>query len=84
MENSKFKRVISMYKINEELALKYTSLLNDSAIEIDNCSNCSGLCNCKNMIKGYCNVPIVGDKVINFSYDMCRYLKNESYKERKK
>lgn len=81
MENSKFKRVISMYKINEELALKYTSLLNDSAIEIDNCSNCSGLCNCKNMIKGYCNVPIVGDKVINFSYDMCRYLKNESYKE---
>lgn len=81
MENYKFKRVISMYKINEELALKYTSLLNDSAIEIDNCSNCSGLCNCKNMIKGYCNVPIVGDKVINFSYDMCRYLKNESYKE---
>lgn len=81
LEDAKFKKVISMYKIDENVGMKYTSLLNDSAIEIDNCSNCPGLYCCKNLVKGYCNVPVVNEKTISFSYNMCRYLKNESYKD---
>lgn len=81
LENNKFKSLISMFKINEELAVKYTSLLMDSAVEVDNCKNCSCLAECKNSIRGYCNTPIVNEKNINFSYNICRYLKNEQYKD---
>ena len=40
LEDSRFKSIISMFKINEDLASKYTSILMDSAIEIENCKNC--------------------------------------------
>ena len=81
MEKSSFINLISMYKIDEELAIKYTSLLYDSSVEVENCKNCESLCNCKNCVKGFCLVPEVHDKTINFSYNICRYKEKETYKE---
>ncbi|MDD6879748.1 MAG: primosomal protein DnaI [bacterium] len=81
LEDYRFKSVIKLFNIKEELGCKYTSLIMDSSVEIDNCKNCKGLFECKNSIKGYCNTPVVKDKVINFSYNMCRYLNKEQYKD---
>lgn len=81
LEDSRFKSIISMFKINEDLASKYTSILMDSAIEIENCKNCKCLSECKNEIKGYCMVPKVNKSTINFSYDICRYCYNEKYRD---
>lgn len=76
-----FKNLITMFKIKEKLGMEYTSLLMDSAIEVDHCKECQGLNCCKNTVKGYCMVPNINDKVINFSYNICNYLSNEKYKD---
>ena len=81
LEDNRFKNIISMFKIDEELGSKYTSLLMDSAIEIENCKNCKHLCECKNEIKGHCLVPNINKNTINFSYDICRYSYNEKYRD---
>lgn len=81
LEKPCFKELISMYKIDEELATKYTSLLYDSSVEVENCKNCESIHDCKNCVKGFCLVPEVHDKTINFSYNICRYEKKEVYKE---
>lgn len=81
LEDSKFKSLISMVKIKEELASKYTTRLMDSAIEVNNCKSCPCLASCKNEIKGCYLYPNVNEKTINFSYNTCRYKNKEKYKD---
>lgn len=81
LENNEFKSLIKHFSIKEDLAVKYTSMLLDSSKEIENCKNCPCLANCKNEIKGHCMIPVVNDKVINFSYNICRYKLSEKYRE---
>lgn len=81
LEDKRFSNAISMFNISEDLGCKYTSILMDSAKEIDNCKNCRNLCQCKNEIKGHCLVPKVNSNTINFSYDICRFCYNEKYRD---
>lgn len=81
LEDDRFKSVVSMFKIKEDLAMKYTSILMDCAKEIENCKNCKHLSECSNEVKGYCMVPRVNNNVINFSYHICRYCYSEKYKD---
>lgn len=81
LEDQRFKSLISMAKIKEELASKYTTRLMDSAIEVDNCKNCPCLASCKNEIKGCYLYPNINEKTINFSYNTCRYKNKEKYKD---
>ena len=81
LEDSKFKSLISMLKLREDLAMKYTTRLMDCAVEVDNCKNCSSLSSCKNSVKGYCLFAKENGNVINFSYNMCRYLSKEEYRD---
>ena len=81
LENKDFNYVIKTYKIKEELAIKYTSLIEDSSCEIKNCKNCPGLYACKNEIEGHCMIPNVTEKNINFSYNICKYAIAEKYRD---
>lgn len=81
MEDDDFKYLVNTLKIKEELAIKYNSLLMDSAKELKNCKNCKCLESCKNEVKGHCMVPIVKDKVINFSYNICKFEQAEKYRD---
>ena len=81
LEDPRFKSLISMAKIKEELASKYTTRLMDSAIEVDNCKNCPCLASCKNEIKGCYLYPNINEKTINLSYNTCRYKNKEKYKD---
>lgn len=81
LENDDFKYVIKQYKISEEIAQKYTSLLMDSSEEISNCRKCNGIDQCKNRVNGHCMVPIVTGKIINFSYNICKYKNEIKYKD---
>lgn len=80
-EDDKFKSLLSMANIDNELAIKYTSRLMDSAEEVNNCKDCPCLEACKNEIKGCYLYPKVNNKVINFEYNTCRYKNNEKYKD---
>ena len=63
-----FKEYVYNLNIKEEILMKYTSQLQDSLKEFQNCNNCKNLDSCKNDMKGYCNTPINENNIINFSY----------------
>ena len=81
LEDETFRRQITQYKIDEEVGMKYTSRLMDSSKEHTNCSNCPSLAACSNSVRGFCLTPKQNKNTINFSYDMCKYLKKEEYRE---
>ena len=70
-----FKKLCNRLKCDEEILMKYTSKLNDSANELKNCSKCKGLSYCKNAVKGHVYFPTVTKDFIEFSYKSCKYFK---------
>ena len=57
LKNPKLKAMVINLKINDDLAMKYTSKLEDSAGELSHCENCSSLLECQNKIEGYVYYP---------------------------
>ena len=82
LEDRKFKELVSVIKIEDDLLMKYTSRLQECAIEFDNCKNCKCLAECKNKVRGYSLVPTKDNNRISFTYRACNYTKNESYKDK--
>ena len=66
-----FRKYLDSLKIKDDILMKYTSSLEDSFMEYNNCKNCKGLLSCKNLIPGYRYTPIERNDVITFSYDAC-------------
>lgn len=80
LEDEKFKELVNVLKTDDNLLMKYTSRLQEAAIEFDHCSNCKGLVTCQNKIKGYLLTPLQDHNRINFAYRACQYTLSESYK----
>ena len=82
--NKDFKDYVYHLNIKEEILMKYTSSLQDTFVEYQNCKNCKGLANCPNTMKGYSYTAIPNEKNIIFSYDACpklnKELKENAYK----
>ena len=70
-----FKKLCNRLKCDDEILMKYTSKLTDSACELKNCSRCKGLSYCKNAVKGHVYFPNVTKDFIEFSYKSCKYFK---------
>ena len=68
-----FERLVEKLNVPEEVLMQYTSRLQDSAIEYDNCLNCKGLLSCKNQVEGYACLPVINASFIDFKYRPCRY-----------
>jgi len=75
LKDDKFKKLVTDLKAPRKVLIKYTSLLEKSSIEYDNCHNCKNIYECKNKIKGYCYVPRIEDGKLIFEYKMCKYNK---------
>lgn len=73
LEDEKFKNLVSKIKLPKKTLKLYTSLLEASSLEYDNCLKCSCLSSCPNKIIGYVYLPkIVNDK-LEFQYKACRF-----------
>ena len=72
-----FKKLCNRLKCDDEILMKYTSKLTDSACELKNCSRCKGLSYCKNAVKGLVYFPTVTKDFIEFSYKSCKYFKEK-------
>lgn len=72
-----FKKLCNRLKCDDEILMKYTSKLTDSACELKNCSRCRGLSYCKNAVKGHIYFPNVTKDFIEFSYKSCKYFKEK-------
>lgn len=75
-QDSKFKRLIATLKCREDVAMKYTSSLEDTVKELNNCESCKGLAFCKNRLEGHVYYPEYKNEKITFSYAPCRYYKD--------
>lgn len=87
--NKDFYQYVSSLPIDEETLMKYTSILEESYQEFQNCKHCRNLGSCKNKIQGYLLTPEKKERGIDFSYVCCKektkedlenhYLKNVQY-----
>lgn len=80
-----FSELVQSINMSDDELMKYTSTLEDSALEYKNCKSCKNLLCCKNKMQGYCYLPVLNDGNISFSYVACKYknkyLKENSFKK---
>ena len=80
-KDSKFRRLIKTLDVDDNIAMKYTSSLQDTIVELNNCSKCDGLINCKNRLEGHVFYPQKDENRIVFSYVPCKYQKELKLEE---
>ncbi len=81
LENKYFCKICKSLELPEETLMRYTSTLKSAAKEFENCSNCSGLNECKNEINGNLFKAFKNDEGINFSYVECKYKTKYNYQK---
>lgn len=72
-KNPEFKKLTDSLNLSDSYLMKYTSKLNQCALELSNCKNCKGLNDCKNEVKGCLFSPIIEDNNLIFSHKICKY-----------
>lgn len=82
LNNKNFRIIVDELKIPMEFGVKYTSSIEDAALERSNCCNCKGLFNCKNKIQGFKYCASNKKNHLDFSYVSCKYM-NESINNNK-
>ncbi len=83
LEDPNFVKLVNRLDVSEEVLIKYTSKLENTVCELNNCKGCKGLSYCKNRVKGYVNYPEKEEYGLVFNYIPCKYEK-ETSKERAK
>ncbi len=74
-EDIQFRRLVKTIKVSDDIAMKYTSSLETTVSELNNCSKCKGLIYCKNRLEGFIQYPENHDNQIIFSYAPCKFKK---------
>ena len=77
LKNEDFKKLIVSLKIKDDIAYKYTSKLERSVNELNNCKSCKGLAGCKNKCTGCVYYPKVNNNKLDFNYVACKYMKKD-------
>lgn len=71
-KDEKFIKLMQKLKIDDTIASKYTSKLQETLVELDNCKGCKGLYMCKNKVPGYVLFPKKEGNRLIFSYIPCK------------
>lgn len=80
LKNEEFATLIKRLKITDEVAIKYTSKLETTVKELENCKKCRSLLECKNKMEGCVCYPKVNDNRLRFDFVACKY-KNKALSE---
>lgn len=81
LKDTQFKKLVNRLEVLDEDAMKYTSSLQNTVCELNNCSNCDGLLYCKNRLDGHVFFPTKNGRQIIFAYAPCKYQKEAQDKE---
>ena len=76
LKDEAFKSFVDKIKVSDEVKMKYTSSLEESKDEYNNCLNCNNLSECKNKIMGYAYLPKIMNNGLTFTYKPCKYKNN--------
>ena len=82
LKDDDFKKLINKLKIKDEIGMKYTSKLENTASELKNCSKCKNIIECKNKVNGCVYYPTINNERLEFNYVACKY-KNKELAEQK-
>ncbi len=82
MEDKKFQILVSKLKLDDEILMKYTSSLEESAEEYNNCMGCKSILECQNKIEGYAYIPKINNNKLQFNYTPCKFKKELAEKNR--
>jgi primosomal protein DnaI len=72
-----FVALLNREKIIDEVAMKYTSKLEDTVKQLRNCKNCKGIDNCTNRVRGCVLYPNLNGNNLLFDDKACKYLQDE-------
>lgn len=77
LKNDEFKKLINTLKVKENIAINYTSKLENTILELNNCSKCRSLYECKNKVTGFVYYPSLENDKLDFNFVACKYKKKE-------
>ena len=77
LKNDEFKALVVKLKVKDDIAYKYTSKLERTVNELNNCKNCKSLMMCNNKCPGCVYYPTLNDNKLEFNYVACKYLKKD-------
>ena len=80
IKNEDFKSFLDKLKLSDDILMKYTSMLEESFSEYNNCRNCKSLSECSNKMLGHAYLPRKNSNIITFSYKPCKYKTNQDKK----
>ena len=75
LTNEEFKKTVKKLKIKDSIAYKYTSKIERTMQELENCKNCKSIHMCKNKVEGAVYYPTVEEDSVTFNYVACKYKK---------
>ena len=73
LNNPYFKEIVTKLNLSNSFLEKYTSNLEDAALEYENCSNCKNILGCKNKVMGHAYLPKIVEENLVFNFQACRY-----------
>ena len=73
--NPTFKKIVKSLNLSDNYLMKYTSSLEETANELDQCKNCKNLLECKNSYQGHVYYPEILSNNLVFDYIPCKYQK---------
>lgn len=79
-----FNKLCNKLKLDEDTLMKYTSKLEMTVCELNNCSKCKNIGCCKNEVLGHVYYPEIYNKDLEFNYKPCKYFKEEAKKNNTK
>ena len=82
LKDEKFKKLVNKLKLTDEIGMRYTSKLETTILELNNCSKCKHLIECKNKVNGCVYYPTLSDGRLEFNYVACKY-KNKLLEEQR-
>lgn len=82
--NPTFNKIVTKLKLPDTYLMKYTTKLETTANELDNCKKCKNLNNCKNSYQGYVYYPELLNDNLVFDYIPCKYKKEQEERDKYK
>ena len=80
IKDPRFKDFTTKLKLDDDVLMKYTSVLQESCIEFNNCLNCQHMSECKNKLVGYSYLPKVTNGKVSFNYKPCHFKREYNQK----
>lgn len=82
--NSTFKKIVTNLELPNTYLMKYTTKLEETSKELNNCKKCKGLLECQNSYNGHVYYPELLNNNLVFDYVPCKYKKESDEKNKYK